>query len=411
MNPRVIRALGPDEARAYETGRFVSLELQPYAASAAYALHPLAAEGLGTFAVDAAWRLYVDPELLVGANRWPATMVGGALLHEIWHLLRNHHDRAKALDPFDGDCWNLATDAAINEVLLTAGVVLPDQVVTPAGLGLPEGGIEEQYYAQLVQRTPGRPSGGLGGGCGSGAGLPGPMWEAPPGQAPVLGPCERGRVRASVAHAAQRHFSGRARGTMPESLRRWASRELAPPQVPWQEILAGAVRATVARAQGATDFDRRRPSRRCQDDEFLRPSLRGPRLSVAVVVDTSGSMGQAELDTAMAETAGIFTSAGVDRTRMTVVSCDAQAHVETYSGNESVKLVGGGGTDMRVGITAAAGLPSRPEVIVVLTDGHTPWPEVPTPARVIAVLIGRQASRVEPPPWMSTVRVREAVAA
>ena len=39
----------------------------------------MAAPGLGTFAVDRSWRLYLDPELLTGAGRWDATTVGAVL--------------------------------------------------------------------------------------------------------------------------------------------------------------------------------------------------------------------------------------------------------------------------------------------------------------------------------------------
>jgi predicted metal-dependent peptidase len=70
---------------------------------------------------------------------------------------------------------------------------------------------------------------------------------------------------------------------------------------------------------------------------------------------------------------------------------------------EQIELSGGGGTDMRVGIAAALALAQRPDVIVVLTDGLTPWPEHPVGARVIAGLIGDGAPPT--PEWMEVVPI------
>ena len=44
-----------------------------------------------------------------------------------------------------------------------------------------------------------------------------------------------------------------------------------------------------------------------------------------------------------------------------------------------VELLGGGGTDMGAGLAKAAELRPRPDLIIVLTDGYTPWPSAPPP--------------------------------
>jgi hypothetical protein len=74
---------------------------------------------------------------------------------------------------------------------------------------------------------------------------------------------------------------------------------------------------------------------------------------------------------------------------------------------DQVVLAGGGGTDMRVGIEAALRGPETPHVVVVLTDGGTPWPDAPlSTTRVIAALIGTNPPL--PPAWIETVRVGQA---
>jgi predicted metal-dependent peptidase len=70
-----------------------------------------------------------------------------------------------------------------------------------------------------------------------------------------------------------------------------------------------------------------------------------------------------------------------------------------------VRLVGGGGTDMRAGIVAAESAHPHPDVVVVLTDGYTPWPDKPTRARLVVAVIGAQAAAEHVPDWATTVVV------
>jgi hypothetical protein len=61
---------------------------------------------------------------------------------------------------------------------------------------------------------------------------------------------------------------------------------------------------------------------------------------------------------------------------------------------------------MRVGIYAALKLRPRPHVIVVLTDGYTPWGDVPVRGvKVVAGIVGGGNTNV--PDWVQVVQVRE----
>jgi hypothetical protein len=63
---------------------------------------------------------------------------------------------------------------------------------------------------------------------------------------------------------------------------------------------------------------------------------------------------------------------------------------------------------MGEGIAAAAAMRPRPSVIIVLTDGFTPWPAQPPPGiRVIVGLLaeGRRSDQWEPPDWARTITI------
>lgn len=102
------RRLSRDEYEAFRLARLVAAEWQPYLMHALFAVSPVAAEGLGTFAVDASWRLYLDPALLLGPDRWDSRTAAGVLLHEVGHLIRDHAGRESGL-PLQRHhlAWNL----------------------------------------------------------------------------------------------------------------------------------------------------------------------------------------------------------------------------------------------------------------------------------------------------------------
>jgi predicted metal-dependent peptidase len=403
----VVRTLEAGEARLVTAARLVAVEHAPYLAHALFTVQPLAAVGLGTFAVDRGWRLYVDPATLV---HWGPTLAGGVLVHEVGHLVRAHAERADSLGAdVDHERWNLSGDLAINDDLIAAGVPLPAGAVTPAMVGLAEGGIEEVYYAALSQRAASMTSldSAGGSGCGSGAGDPAAPWELPPSDpaAPAVGPADASITRRRVAQSVRDHIANRSRGHLPAGWQRWADQTVAGPTIPWRRVLASAVRRAIAHAAGCHDYAYSRPGRR-RIPRIVTPALRRPLVTVAVVVDTSGSMGQSEVNAALAEVKGVIRAAGIGVQRLVVLACDAAVGATSRVRRvEDVQLVGGGGTDMRVGIATAEASRPHPDVIVVFTDGCTPWPDRPPRARLVVAIIGTDASADHVPDWATAVRV------
>jgi predicted metal-dependent peptidase len=90
---------------------------------------------------------------------------------------------------------------------------------------------------------------------------------------------------------------------------------------------------------------------------------------------------------ALAEVEGILTRAGLRSAGLRVLAVDTDVHaVSRVSRARDVVLAGGGGTDMGRGLDAAVALRPRPSIVIVLTDGFTPWPA--DPPRGVRVVIG-----------------------
>lgn len=406
-----VRALSAEEHRAFRLARLVATDRAPYFMRALFAAGPVAAPGLGTFAVDRHWRLYLDPVMLVGDGAWPIEVAAAVLLHEVGHLIRDHAGRVVSLpQPYSPLAWNLAGDAEINDDLLAAGIPLPEGVVTPAALGCQDGGLAEDYYAAQnpdAGSDAGNDDGG--GGCGSGAGCSPSPGELPAadGTTWAVDQAEGDFVRRQVAQDVTDHAQGR--GSMPAGLSRWAASVLAAPTVAWDRVLRAAVRRAVADQVGRVDYTYSRPSRR-RVPGIVKPAMRGPALVVSIVVDTSGSMSPADLSAALGEVHGVLRSSGIARDQVRVLSCDAAAgSTQRVRSAGAVRLHGGGGTDMRVGIRAAESARPAPHVVLVLTDGDTPWPDAPTRARLVCGVISGQEPR-DTPPWAITVHIPPASA-
>lgn len=375
--------------------RYRAASDRPYLASALYSLTVVASGGVPTMAVDRHWRCYVSPAF-VAATSVPE--LAGVWIHEVAHLLRDHHGRTDRLpaaaDRRDRMRVNVAQDCEINDDLLADGLELPEGRVEPGTFGLATGRLFEEYLPHL-------PPSVACSDCGSGAhGVPGD-WEIADGAGSGVSAVEAEALRRHTAEAMRSHL--RNRGSLPVGWQRWAD-QILEPAVDWRRVLAGAVREAVAWAAGAVDYTYRRPSRRTAALRgVVLPSLRRPLPVVAIVIDTSGSMGEDDLAAALAEVTGVLREVGVGGNRVTVLACDADVQTAArVTSAQQVTLAGGGGTDMRVGIQAALALPERPGVVIVLTDGFTPWPEAPSSSRVIAVLIGTDPP--SPPTWVEAIR-------
>ncbi|MFG3280789.1 VWA-like domain-containing protein [Streptomyces sp. NPDC048111] len=411
----VVRNPGTLDFDKLFAARLHAARVRPYLATALFALHPVEAPEVMTMAVDRHWRCYVSPAFVA---RTPVEQLAGVWVHEVSHLLRDHHGRSDRFAREHGLTgrgerlrMNIAADCEINDDVYGDGLVRPKGAVGPSSLGLRAGLLMEDYLREFRLGPNTRLLNWLD--CGSGADGLERGWELGPGGSHALSEQERDAVRFRVAEG----IRGRP-GSVPEGWRRWAEEAFHPPQ-PWRELLGAALRAAVSGAGTGEDYTYGRPARRSVGvPRVVLPSLRRTPPRVCVIIDTSGSVSDAELGSALLEVAAISSAVGGGRDLVSVLPCDAAAHfVRTLCRGEGIALVGGGGTDLRAGFARALAARPRPDVIVVMTDGQTPWPDSRPPCRTVVGLFPRAGGRrsaVEddpdyvpdrPPAWARVVEI------
>jgi predicted metal-dependent peptidase len=401
--------------------RIVSQSRWPYLSSQLFSLKLVEVphSEIQTMAVDKGWRMYYSPQFVM---EQPVEVLATALLHEALHCVMRHNERYEAFGSARGyhTLWNFCGDAAINEIL--DGQDMPWGEFSPVryeGFPVPEvvsGLITETAYGLSVEWAKAHQdeSDGLESDCGSSSGGEARDYELEPNDesAPAIQSDQQNTIRDQVASDVLDYAKNR--GSLPGGLTRWAESYLNP-QVDWRKQLAVRMRQIIANVSGRRNHSYVRPSRRQDamrdhDDTIILPGLRAsepPR--VAVIVDTSGSVSSQELNQALTEIKGISKAVGM-REAIAVIACDAKAYPARYVRSSSsitdLKLEGGGGTDLREGITASLELPKKPALVILISDGESPYPVTsPDPTvQFIMVLTGR-GSVPSIPAWITQIRI------
>ena len=340
--------------------------------------------------------------------------IGGALVHELWHPINKHYARVKEVNDVKFKVWNVATDCEINDDLLeifkdsNTGICLPGGTVYPSSFDFKDGLVAETYYEMLMKLAQDRADKegksldqvleemGMKDDCGSGATGVGEEWE--PGEPDANNPgVESGELEVIEAQMAKDiEEAAKARGNVPGNYVRWANEKLGRSKYNWRQDINKRARyaAHMVRGEDQTTYRRLGRLTHVLDGEAVFPTYQKPVPNIAVVMDTSGSVSDQWLTDGMTEVDNIAKALGAP---ITVIDCDAGAGIaqEIVGGVHSVQLGGGGGTDMRVGIEAALALQKKPSIIIVFTDGETPWHEVtPDPSvSYIAALVGNRCGK------------------
>lgn len=218
---------------------------------------------------------------------------------------------------------------------------------------------------------------------------------APP--PPPLAPNERERLATQwqlrLAGAAQQALRA---GKLSASIARFID-GLLQPQLPWRMLLARYMTASAR-----TDYSFSRPSRR--EGAAILPGLRAAYVDVAVVIDTSGSVGPQEMQEFLSEVNAIKGSLNA---RITLHACDAALAPDgpwTYEPWEELRLpqqlTGGGGTRFAPAFEWASQLDRPPDLLVYFTDAEGEFPKREPTYPVLWLVKGHA-----PVPWGQRVQL------
>ena len=358
--------------------------------------------------VDKYWRCYVNDQahdgwLLSG----PLPQRCFVLLHELEHLLHDHEARREAIGAEHGK-FNVAGDLSINSGLAAQDdLERPPFGLFPSELQPPLDDflMTEVYYGLLPDPPPPPPGGGgatggagaggssagpkgpaVAGDCGSGAGnVPGEWELGAPGtdqadvrskDAPGVDEISARLVREVTAQAIQKAAKdAELQGTIPAGLVRWADQVLRP-KVDWRRQLPSKIAGGLAEVFGRVNYTYARPSRRAAAlPGIVLPAMRQPVPQIDLVINSSGSIDGEQLAQAVAEAHGLLLSTG-GRKQVRVMSVDAQVgRVQQVTNARAIQVIGGGGTDMRVGFAAVEAQRPRSDMLVMVTDCYCVAPE------------------------------------
>jgi predicted metal-dependent peptidase len=333
-------------------------------------------------------QILINPQFF---ERLPLDQQEAVLLHEVLHAALLHVSRGTGRDP---KRWNIAADIVVNGILTREGFVLPKDSVQARAL---ERFSVEEVYDQLESSPWDNEDFPLGSpdlltdeGMGNRQGqMPGSMGQE--------------QTRAMEAHwrnaieQASVMAESLLQGSLPASIQR-ELQTLKGGQLNWRHYLW---RYLVRTPIDFRDFDRRFVGRR-----IYLETLEDETVFVAVAVDTSGSINNAQIRLFLSEVQSILLA--YPHLHCQLYYADAALH-GPYALTPYGSLpapIGGGGTDFRPFFTRLTqeNSPWATTVAVYLTDGYGFFPSEPPAFPVLWVVTpgGRDSSDF---PFGETVRL------
>jgi predicted metal-dependent peptidase len=401
----------PVVEHALRLARALAAEALPFFAPVLFNTRIVLVENLPHLAgIDEGMRVYFNPQgvadILAQKEQSEAiAQLAWLWSHEVSHAIRDHGSRCRERQsqPLR---WNVCADLEINDASWPG--LLPPRTLRPLfpeTFGLPRGKTAEYYDSRLPVNTVSQEATPE-----EGSGVDGSphWWELPPEDesCPAVPPLEQEAIRRRVAEGVRKTLGHGAGNWV-----RWAEGVLNP-RIDWRIQLSRLVRRSIVAAVGGRlDYCYRRPHRRSYHYRpVIRPSLTGNlEVRLACVVDTSGSMSPADLARALAEVRGVLESL---RCPIHVLPCDEvpREAIRLFTQSDTLRLlhdgmVGGGGTNMVAGIEAALELRPLPDMVLVLTDGFTPWPPRTYRTPVVFGILAEDHGQVPMPPmppWKAT---------
>lgn len=319
-------------------------------------------------------------------NALPVPEAVGVLAHEATHVMSLHHVRRQSRN---AKKWNVAADCVVNDLLTQQGFTLPK-----GGMNLPGAGgrTTEEVYSSLPDMPEGKGGGGEGG---SDPGGWGEVRDA--GSSPADLKRAEEETKVLVQQAAN---AARMMGKLPAGFDRLIG-EIMEAQIDWRDYMRD-----FAKQIARDDYSWMRPNRRHIADGVYLPALHSEKVGeVCIFVDTSGSIGQQELDAFAGELNGVLHQ--VSPSEVIVLYVDSMvAHVERFKPDQwpvTLSPKGGGGTDFRPPFEwVAENMMAPPECAVYLTDLCGRFPESAPEYPVLWLSTVKEAKA----PWGETVYLK-----
>lgn len=299
--------------------------------------------GIPTAATDGS-RIYFNPTFVLTLT--PAETVF-LLLHETLHVAFLHFCRVGTRDKKK---WNYAGDYVINAELIKAGFTMP------------KGGLHDKKYdgmtVEQVYNVCEEPPQDFD--CDL---IPNPNGSANPNGTQTAEQQKSEVDQILVRAALQTKMAGISPGTIPGGLDIYIQ-SLTNPQMPWQHILRRFMTRVIKR-----DYTFQKLNRRFLPDYTL-PTQSGEGMSsLAIAVDSSGSVNDAQFEEFLGEAHGILRDLKPEKIEFllfdtAIKSVDTLRSVRDL---KKVKFTGRGGTNINPVIDWA--IENRPQVLLIFTDG------------------------------------------
>lgn len=312
------------------------------------------------------------------------------IVHELLHILLKHGLRRGNRDPEE---WNKACDFAINIMLKDLRFSIWSWALIDEKY---RGMTAEQIYAKRQQEGgKGKGQGQAGQGQSQGQSQGGLGGDLRP--VPAVTPEQAAAIDHEISKTLARASAiAREYGVMPASLEAIVSAGYEDP-VPWEQVLIDYMTACIA-----TDENWNKRNRRYS--EVILPSYKSNGMDeLTIVADSSGSMFSKSVFERIAVAVNHIVTVIKPMVVRVVWADDADcSNIDVFEDGKEVVLhpKGGGGTDMRKPLAYVAEQ-YTPEVVLLLTDGYTPWPEVETP---FPLIVGCTTD-APCPEWAGVVRV------
>jgi predicted metal-dependent peptidase len=182
---------------------------------------------------------------------------------------------------------------------------------------------------------------------------------------------ERAQIRDEIKEAMLAAAQASDAGNIPSGVKRLIQ-QLTEPKMNWRELLAMQLESTIR-----SDYTFARPNRRGWHMDAIMPGMRNDdMIDIAVAVDMSGSIGEAQGRDFLSEVKGIMES--FDQYRIHVFCFDTEVYNPQQFDSENLEeiadyeLAGGGGTDFDAIFNYLKEEQIEPKRLVVFTDGF-PW--------------------------------------